>query len=365
MSLPQTTNLGLYLPQAGTTPGSTSDSTPNTYPWAFNQNLNIIDASCYSLNNPVPTAGIDINANLTLNGYSLTSVGGITSTGTITTTGTLSGPTVQFNTANSYTSAGTMTLAPNVASGGTGVLINNTVSMSSGYLLAIENDGTLAFQVDQAGDVGLTGNISQITAATALKLLGGTTAGVTLGSTSSQTSGQLLQVQNDGATDFSVAFNGHINPSTSGTLGPGGSPSASTSSPNVTAWNTNPPANILVYGSDSSFVVWVQENASHTHTFTAVTAFTMFYVKFANAYANNGFTVFGQFVGSAGTGSTPDITADGTYGVLGGTILISLVKSSVNGDGFQAAFYAPSTNVTTESTWYGFAFQTACAGAAS
>lgn len=71
-----TPNLGLTIPQAGIvgvgTPGATNNTTPGTYPYIEAGNLNLIDSGAYSLNNPVPTAGININADLPLNNHSLT-----------------------------------------------------------------------------------------------------------------------------------------------------------------------------------------------------------------------------------------------------------------------------------------------------
>lgn len=219
MPTPQTTNIGLYIFQgaadADPTPDGSSVLTAGTYPYLNSANMSALDLYCYGANNLVPTAGLDIDANLSLNSYSLTAVGSITATGTISaTTGTIAGATLKFNTANSYTSANTMTIAPNVASAGTSVIINNTVSMSSGTLLSLQNDGTVEISFNHEGDISLAGSIFQSTASTGQLIQGNAQTGgtgITLNSgTHSMSSGTLVAFENDGSVESYVDYAGNI-----------------------------------------------------------------------------------------------------------------------------------------------------------
>lgn len=72
-----TPNLGLVVLVGGTTPGALNNTTPGTYPYIEAANLNLIDSLCYSLNNKVPTAGLNITADLPLNGFNLLNALGI------------------------------------------------------------------------------------------------------------------------------------------------------------------------------------------------------------------------------------------------------------------------------------------------
>jgi hypothetical protein len=215
MADPTTTYMGLTIPQYNSTPDG-PNATSGTYPNEVQTDLTLIDAHDHTTGKGVkiPTAGININANLSFNGYSLTSVAGITATGTITTSGTLSGPLILFDTANSYTSAGTMTIAPNVATGGTALILNNSVSMSSGSIFVVQNAGSTVLQIDYAGDIIMSGAVYQATASTGQLIQGNAQTGgtgVTLNSgTHTLSSGYLLALENNGVVSLAVDYAGGL-----------------------------------------------------------------------------------------------------------------------------------------------------------
>ncbi len=70
---PVSPNLGLTLPQCGVTPGACCGT--GCYATEITNDLSLIDSNAYSLNNPVPTAGLNINANVDFHGYSILDAG--------------------------------------------------------------------------------------------------------------------------------------------------------------------------------------------------------------------------------------------------------------------------------------------------
>jgi hypothetical protein len=54
MPLPVTPNLGLQVPQGGSTPGAANNTTVDTYPNAISVDLYLIDSLVYSAANPPP-----------------------------------------------------------------------------------------------------------------------------------------------------------------------------------------------------------------------------------------------------------------------------------------------------------------------
>jgi len=394
-----TTFLGLTIPVGGITPDAANNTTPGTYPYIIAADLNLIDSLCYSLNNPVPTAGININANLPFNGYSITGLGALTATGTVTTSGTLSGPTIQFDTANSYTSGGTISISPNVASGGVAAILLNSVAMSSGYLLKVQNTGEAgpinAVTIDYAGNivasgslttdtnlvvtttaaitgaatfgstVGVVGAIKETTGSTALKLEGNAAAtsgtGCIINNITAQTSGKIISFQ-AGASSGEVAnigYDGSLNlveleiNATTGHMIPTGSSRGGTTPTVVLAspsgdgsWGTGP--SVAVTGGDLGFQVIVTAEATPT-TFDAATA--MFTITLSEAYASTAFVAVGSYGGSS----------DGLSGITG----LTCVNVYTGSTGATFIVYCNSSFTPVATNTYVYNFITMGAGAAS
>ena len=124
-----TTNLGLTIPVGGVTPGAANNTTPGTYPYIEAGNLALIDSECFSAANPVPTSGLNINANVPFNGYGITNA----SNGTYSGNGTFGSLTIGG--LNWITGAGT---APPTS---------GTYTLGQWYLNTAPTAGGIAFWV--------------------------------------------------------------------------------------------------------------------------------------------------------------------------------------------------------------------------
>jgi hypothetical protein len=275
---------------------------------------------------------------------------------------------------------------------GAGVVTNSSSALSSGNLLSVENNGSQVAYIDYLGDlscaaiaatsgvfsgevqcnlssgtalyvastadfnsnINVVGAIAQNNASTALTLEGNG-AGVVTNSSSALSSGNLLSVENYGAVNCSVAFNGHLNPSTSGTTGPGGSPTIG--SVNTTYFENTLWSFPVIYGSDSFMNVWVRSVSASSIT----AGILLFTVAFANTYSNLNFSVLGSYVGTGGTNSGGPVPVS-----AGGPFYASnYVCVPVDAGGQFSVYNGVNIADLSNNTWYCFTFQTGCAGAAS
>jgi hypothetical protein len=147
-----TPNLGLSIPVGGTTPGALNNTTPGTYPYYESGNLSLIDSLCYSLNNPVPTAGININADLTFNGFSLLDADNGTFNGVLTV-GTLNLTNLTLSGYLHEISPGTvLVMSGNGTATGVGVALDNQTTMTSGgKLVSFRNNTVEKAYIDYNG----------------------------------------------------------------------------------------------------------------------------------------------------------------------------------------------------------------------
>jgi hypothetical protein len=215
MSDPVSPNMGLTLPQPGTTTGGS----PNyTYATEITADLSLIDTHNHTSGQGVrvPTAGLNINADLAMGGFSLTGANNITATGAVT----LSGSGTALSITNNATVSGTLTV---------GTLSLGTLTLTgAGTALTVNNNALISgtLTVSSTATVGSTlsvvGAILETTASTALTLKGNAAAtsgiGTILDNATTQTSGSVVSFRTGGTEQANIDFAGNLNLTNGGSI---------------------------------------------------------------------------------------------------------------------------------------------------
>jgi hypothetical protein len=205
--------MSLTVPTGGTTPGGLN-STSGSYPYEWSGNLTILDGHNHTSGSgvQVPTAGLNINATLPMNGYNLSGAGTITCTNlTVSSTFsasslTATGGTVNCNGLQTLTSGAALTFTTQITSGSGdyALTLNNSNSLTTGdYLVQLLVDTSSVLEIDYLGNVTLTdgGIIAQGKASTSLTLKGNAAnsgVGVILDNITAATTGKLLSIRTAG-----------------------------------------------------------------------------------------------------------------------------------------------------------------------
>ena len=212
MADPVSPNMGLTLPQ----PGSTTGGSPTyTYATEITADLSIIDTHNHTSGNGVlvPTAGLNINADLNFNSHSATGVNNVTAAGAVTITGAGTALSVTNNATISGTlTVGVLSLGSLTLTGaGTALTVNNN-ALISGTLTVT---GLLTLTAGVTGGLLVAGTISEATSNTGLSLKGNAPAtggiGTILDNATTQTSGIITSFRTNASEKANIDFGGNLN----------------------------------------------------------------------------------------------------------------------------------------------------------
>lgn len=340
-------NMGLTVPVPGVTPGP-------TYATEISNDLILIDAHDHTTGKgvKVPTAGLNINANLSFNGFGATGFNSCTGTacgisnpftGTFVDLGTVvldAGEAASLNVRggqlNAYSGAnidGGITVGGDVhADGGffekitvagpiqeglatqplslkgngaaatsVGVVLDNLTTQVSGTIASFRSGGTEQASVDFGGDLFLNGVVQETTASTPLALVGNGAAngtGVSIQNNIDVTShGMALLIKQNGFSQFGISGRAHFVPFSS-------SPTAPVAGTFAAGFQSTGAVNsISLTGSDLVFILKFTTGTACA----AINAGTVLVpIAFANAYSST------AFAGFAGYGKAPASTGDMT-----------------------------------------------------
>jgi hypothetical protein len=207
MADPVSPNMGLTLPQ----PGSTTGGSPTyTYATEITADLSLIDTHNHTTGNgvQVPTAGLNINADLTFGGFSATNVNNITASGAVT----LSGSGTALSITNNATVSGTLTVGTlslgslTLTGAGTALTVNNNATITGSLTL-----GFIQGNLNLAG----AGALLQSTASTSVVIKGNAAAtggvGSILDNQVTQTGGIITSFRTNGTEEANIDFAGNLN----------------------------------------------------------------------------------------------------------------------------------------------------------
>lgn len=381
MADPTTPNMGLIVSQGGSTPGANNNVTSNTYPNENSLNMTTLDNHTHVSGQglQIPTAALDINANLGFNGYNLTGVGGLSCT-TLTVSSTLSavnltasGGNINTNTMTVLTNDTSIQLLPSLSSG-TGLaalVVSNSNALTTGdYLLWMSSGGgTLAFAVDYIGNTILNngGILSQGKTSTSLTLEGNAAnsgVGIVLDNATAATTGKLTSFRTGGTEKAYIDHSGSF-VTTSGSVTATNVTASGfievddlsitatghiiTANASPTFYNINSDFGTLVssgiVGGDTAMICTF-EAGTEGGTISAGTA--LFVVELANAYSSTNVACFVNIIGGA-----PILT-------LAGSLYAICTNSGARISVYSTINVLPQTNAT-----YTFSVMSIGAGATS